>query len=190
MFTGIISKTSKVQNFERTKGGLSVSVLNNLEKVRMGESINVNGVCSTARKAGNSISFEYMPETIRLTTVGILKKGDIVNVEQSMKAGDRMSGHIVLGHIDGRGTISSIQTEGNSKIFEIKLPRKKFKKFLVYKGSVAVEGISLSVAKVLSNSFIVKIIPYTLKHTNLKEKRKGDMVNVEFDIFTKYASQK
>jgi riboflavin synthase len=190
MFTGIIKKTSKVQDVKFPKGGFSVEILNNLGKVRLGESISINGVCSTVKKPGRNISFEYMPETLKLSNIGLLKKGDIVNTEQSMRMNDRLDGHIVLGHIDAQGKIISIKKEGNSKVFEIKVPAKDFMKFLVYKGSIAVEGISLTVAKVTHQSFLVKIIPYTLENTNLKSKKVGDAVNLEFDILAKYANKK
>lgn len=186
MFTGIIKKTSKVERVQVTRGGMILGVCNVLGKVKVGESIAVNGVCSTVKKSEKSLLFEYMPETLKLTSLSNLKKGDILNIEQSMQVGDRIGGHIVLGHVDGRDAIFSVRKEGNSKVFEIKFP-KKFKKFLVYKGSVAVEGISLTVAKVLRQSFLVKITPYTLEHTNLKFKKKGDLVNLEFDIHAKYA---
>mgnify|MGYP001570347728 CR=1 FL=1 len=195
MFTGIISETSKVKKISATKSGFSIEICN-LRKAKLGESINVNGVCSTVVKkvylpgrAAQNISFVYMPETLRLSNLRLLKKGDIVNIEQSMRLSDRLNGHIILGHIDGKGKILNITKEGNSQVFEIKIPGRNFKKLLVYKGSVAVEGISLTVVKVLRNSFLVKIIPYTLKHTNLKYKKKGDFVNLESDILAKYASR-
>lgn len=208
MFTGIISKTSKVKNIKSAKNGLLLEIFNFSGKVKTGESVSVNGVCSTVKKSNKNISFEYMPETLKLSNLGLLKKGDTVNIEQSMRLNDRLNGHIVLGHVDGRGKIISIKKEGNSKVFEInparghegpqrapahngiKVPNKKFIKFLVHKGSIAVEGISLTVAEVLKGSFLVKIIPYTLKHTNLKYKKKGDFLNLEFDIFAKYANKK
>ncbi len=190
MFTGIISKTSKVKSRKLSKSGLNLEVYNNLGKLKKGESIAVNGVCSTVKSAGKDISLEYMPETLMLSNLNSLKKNSTVNLEQSMRLRDRLDGHIVLGHIDGKGEILSIKKEGNSKVFNIKAPNQKFMKFLVYKGSVAVEGISLTVAKVFKNSFIVKIIPYTLKQTNLKFKKAGDAINLEFDILAKYANQK
>lgn len=190
MFTGIIQKTSKVKNIRPNKDGLVLEVLNNLGKIKLGESISVNGVCSTVKKSNKNISFEYMPETLKLTNLKFLKKEDIVNIEQSMRLSDRINGHIVLGHVDGTGEILSITKEGNSKIFEIKVLDKKFMKFLVYKGSVAVEGISLTVTKVLKNNFSVKMMPYTLEHTNLRNKKEGDVVNLEFDILAKYANKK
>ncbi|MDD5721411.1 MAG: riboflavin synthase [Candidatus Pacebacteria bacterium] len=189
MFTGIIKKTSKVKRVKSAQGGLFVDILNNLGKIKLGESISINGVCSTVKKNNKNISFEYMPETLKLTNLGLLKKGDIVNLEQSMRLSDRLDGHLVLGHIDGKGRIISIKKEGNSKEFYIKVSDKKFKKFLVYKGSIAIEGISLTVAEVLKDLFVVKILPYTLKHTNLKFKKEEDEVNLEFDILAKYASR-
>ncbi|OGI57293.1 riboflavin synthase subunit alpha [Candidatus Nomurabacteria bacterium RIFCSPHIGHO2_02_FULL_37_13] len=199
MFTGIISKTAKVKNITSHKSGISLTILNNLGKIKLGESISINGICSTVNKTGKNIFFEYMPETLKLSNLNFLKKDDTVNIERSIRFDDRLNGHMVLGHIDGKGKIISIKKEENSQVFEIKIPArnathsvaggpaKNLKKFLIYKGSVAVEGISLTVVKVLHNSFIVKIIPYTLKHTNLKYKKKGDMVNLEFDILAKYA---
>ncbi len=190
MFTGIISKTAKVKKVNAKRGSFSIEIINNLRKVELGESIAVNGVCSTVKRSGKNIHFEYMPETLKLSNLGFLKKGDTVNVERSMRLGDRLDGHIVLGHIDEKGEILNITKERNSRVFNIKVPDRKFYKFLFYKGSVTVEGISLTVAKVFKNSFVVKIIPYTLKHTNLKQKKKGNYVNLEFDILAKYANQK
>ena len=191
MFTGIISKTSKVEKVRSSDGGLLVEIVNPPAgggKIKSGESISINGICSTVKKSGKTISFEYMPETLKLSNLSFLRKGDIVNIERSMRLTDRLDGHIVLGHIDGRGEILHIKKEGNSRVFEIKISDKKYKKFLVYKGSVAVEGISLTIAKVMGNSFVVKIIPYTLKHTNLKFKKAGDTVNLEFDALAKFAN--
>ncbi|MES2023326.1 MAG: riboflavin synthase [Patescibacteria group bacterium] len=189
MFTGIIQKTSKVEKVLQNKNGMYLEVLNNLGKLKIGESIAVNGVCSTVKKVSKKMVFEYMPETLKISNLGLLKKGDIVNLERSLRYGDSLDGHIVLGHIDCVGNIISIKKEGNSKVFEIKI-QNNFKKFLAYKGSVTVEGISLTIAKVLKNSFIVKIIPYTIENTNLKFKNKGDKVNLEFDILVKYAKNK
>jgi riboflavin synthase len=200
MFTGIISKTSKVKDIDSKKGSLYLQIENNIGKVKLGESISINGVCSTVKSTGKNLFFEYMPETLRLTNIGLLKKGDVVNIEKSMVLGDSLSGHLVLGHIDGTGKIVSIKKEGNSQVFEISPVRGREgsqrpsasngMKFLVYKGSVAIEGISLTVTKVSKGSFFVKILPYTLMHTNLKDKQTGDAVNLEFDILAKYANKR
>lgn len=188
MFTGIISKTAKVKKITAKSGGLVIEIPNTLGKVKLGESITINGVCSTVKKSGVSLSFEYMPESLKLSNLSFVKKGDTVNLERSMKFGDRLDGHIVLGHIDGKGKILNIVKEGNSSIFEVEVPDKKFRKLLVYKGSVTVEGISLTVAKVSKKSFTIKVIPYTMSHTNLKEKKVKGYLNLEFDILAKYAN--
>lgn len=190
MFTGIIKKTSKLKDSKLKEGSLYVDILNNLGKVKLGESININGVCSTVKKNGKIISFEYMPESLKLSNLGSLKKGDVVNLEQSMRLSDRLDGHIVLGHVDGKGKIVNISKEGNSSVFKIRVPDKKFMKFLVYKGSVALEGVSLTITEILKDSFVVKILPYTLKHTNLQSKKEGDVLNLEFDILAKYANKR
>lgn len=187
MFTGIVAKTAKVSNVSKTKNGMVLEIENTLGKLRAGDSISVNGVCSTIKKSGRTMLFEYMPETIKLSNVSFLEKWDSVNLEQSMRLGDKFDGHIVLGHIDTTGKLMSIKKEGNSQIFTIRVPNKKFMKFIVYKGSIAIEGISLTVTKVVSNSFSVKIIPYTWEHTNLQYKKKDDALNIEFDILAKYA---
>ena len=196
MFTGIIKKTSKVAKVVQTNQGMSLEIVNNLGKIsakggpasgwKEGESIAVNGVCLTARKVGKNLAFECMPETLKLANLGLLQKATVVNLEKAMRADAKLDGHIVLGHVDTKAGIVSIKKEGNSRVFEIQLP-KDFKKLIVYKGSVAVEGISLTVAKVLKDSFVVKIIPYTLSHTNLSYRKIGDAVNLEFDILAKYA---
>ena len=111
MFTGIIKKISKVKNIKPQGGSFVVEVQNNLGKIKLGESISVNGVCSTVKKIGKDISFEYMPETLKLSNLGSFKKSDIVNLEQSMRMGDKFDGHIVLGHIDGKGEILGIKKE-------------------------------------------------------------------------------
>ena len=186
MFTGIISKTSKVEKILLYKNSMFLEVKNNLKRLKVGESVSLNGVCSTVKRAGRNLFFEYMPETLKLSNLAFLQKGDKVNLEESLRFGDSLSGHIVLGHIDCTAEIVSIKKEGNSKVFGIKVLNKKFMRFLFFKGSITLEGISLTVAKVLRNSFFVKIIPYTIEHTNLNKKKKGDLVNLEFDILTKY----
>ncbi len=190
MFTGIIKKTAIVKNTLPAKGGFAIEITNPFGRLKKGDSISVNGVCSTVKKTGKTMAFDYMPETLKLTNIGKVKKGDTVNLEQPMRLGDRLDGHMVLGHIDCTGNIISIKQEGNSRAFTIEPSNKKQRKLVVFKGSVAVEGISLTVAAVTKNSFTVKIIPYTWQKTNLQFKKKGDRVNIEFDILGKYANQR
>ncbi len=188
MFTGIVRAVEKVKEIKPQKeGGLSFSVSKPKWKVKTGESIAVNGVCSTVKKVSPDLSFEYMPETLEKTNLLSFKKGDEVNLEQSLLASDRLEGHIVLGHIDTTGIVVSIEEEGNSRILKIKLNNvKNFMKFLARKGSVTLEGISLTVVDVGKDFFTVKLIPYSLLHTNLKQKKVGDMLNIEFDVLAKY----
>ncbi len=188
MFTGIIRATGKIKKVIPQKdGGLSMSISKPRWNIKKGDSITVNGVCSTVKKTAPALAFEYMPETLSKTNLSALTEKNTVNLEQSLRASDRLDGHMVLGHIDTTGKILSIKTEGNSKVFKINIKDKDiFMKFLVPKGSVAVEGISLTVVDVSSNYFTVKILPYTLEETNLKERKEGDVVNIEFDILAKY----
>lgn len=191
MFTGIITKTAKVRSVIPGRGGLVLGIDAAMNRARRGDSVSVNGVCSTVKeKNGKILMFEYIPESLRLSNLSSLKVGDRVNLEESLGPNDKFHGHIVLGHIDGKGEILNIKKEGNSRVLEIKIPSSNFRKFLVYKGSVALEGVSFTVTKVSRTSFFVKIIPYTLSHTNLKQKKKGDLVNLEFDIIAKYANKK
>lgn len=185
MFTGIIRQTGKVKN-PTDKSGL-FEIVNPGLKVKIGDSIAVNGVCSTVVKTGKTFVFQYMPETLARTTIGEIKAGEKVNLEQSLRVSDRLDGHIVLGHVDTVGKLAAIKVEGNSKIFTVE-PRepKKFMKFVAEKGSVALDGVSLTATKVKPLGFEVKVIPYTLKYTAFGEKKIGSVINIEFDILAKY----
>ena len=190
MFTGIIKKTGKIRSVKRAGGGLIMKISNPFKGVKMGESISVNGVCSTVVKAGKTMTFEYMPETLRRTDLVFLREGEEINLEQSLRMKDRLDGHMVLGHIDCRGEIVRLEKEGNSSVLDIRPYDQKGIKHMVFKGSVAVEGVSLTVARISKKAFAVKLIPHTLKKTNLKHKKKGDIVNIEFDILAKYVLNK
>ena len=153
-----------------------------LRGVRMGESIAVNGVCLTVVKKGQkSFAFDVIPETFRRSNLSQIRSGTSVNLERSLKYGDRVSGHYVLGHIEGTGRIQKITRVRNDVEFRISLP-KKLKRFLIPKGCIAVDGISLTVGQVTDRSFNVYLIPHTLQGTNLKERKTGDPVNLETDI--------
>ena len=187
MFTGIIRKTAKV-NSPVAQGATGLfEVINPKLRVKAGDSIAVNGVCSTVVRAGKTLSFQYMPETLARSTIGAIKRGEIVNLEESLRASDRLDGHVVLGHVDTIGEIVEIKSEGNSNVFKIE-PResKRFMKFVAEKGSVAVDGVSLTVVGLSTKYFTVKLIPYTLEHTAFGEKSVGGKVNIEFDILAKY----
>lgn len=187
MFTGIVEKTSKVSSVVTQDGGLMVGIKTPAGfKLKRGDSININGVCSTVTGIGKVTEFFYIPETLNRTYFFGLKPGDMVNMERSLKLSDRLDGHMVLGHVDTVGKIKSIETAGQSKIMEIFLKRDTI--LLAPKGSVSLEGISLTTVDVSKNSFTVHLIPYTLEYTNLGQKKIGSLVNVEFDVFAKYVA--
>lgn len=190
MFTGIIKKISIVESVSKKNGGLiAVVKIPSKWKVWEGESIAINGICSTLKKI-NKIGFtvEYMPETIKKTTAGSFKKGTFVNLEKSLKMNDLLDGHIVQGHVDGVGRISKIIKAGDSLIFKITI-LKKFMKFIAEKGSISVDGISLTVVDTGINWFTVSLVSYTLENTNLGKLKEGDYVNIETDVLAKYVAK-
>ncbi|CUT03391.1 riboflavin synthase [Candidatus Kryptobacter tengchongensis] len=188
MFTGIIEEVGKVKSVVQ-KGKARVFAISSeklLNDIKIGDSVAVNGVCLTVfEKLNEYFKVEAVEETIKKTNLGNLKTGDRVNLELSLKLGDRLGGHIVLGHVDTTGVIENILKLKNSWIFEIKFPS-EFRKYIIPKGSIAVDGISLTIAEVDDGKFKVSIIPFTWENTNLKFKRSGDRVNLEFDFFGKY----
>ena len=185
MFTGIISHLGKVKSFQNNQ--LLVKADRSLIKqVKNGDSVAVNGVCLTViDKRADLFQVEVMPETLKRTALGGLKSGDIVNLELAMKAADRFAGHIVQGHIDGVATVKSIKQKGNSRLFTFEVP-KQLGRYIVEKGSIAVNGISLTVIDASNKTFTVGIIPYTWRHTMLSSAKVGDRVNIEVDILAKY----
>lgn len=190
MFGGIVKNTAKVTKALRRGGGLAVEVEKpGGWKIHAGESVSVNGVCSTVGKSGARIAFEYMPETLARSTLGGLEAGMIVNLEPSLRLADTLDGHLVTGHVDTTGTVRETVPEGNSAAFVIAVKEPRYMKFLAEKGSVAVDGVSLTVAAVGRDFFTVKIIPYTSAHTTFGGRRAGEAVNLEFDILAKYAAR-
>ena len=189
MFIGIIQEIGKVDYFSRyqKKDNLKVSSKIVSPNSKIGDSISVNGACLTVTKVkSDALSFDLLPETIELTNLGLLRVGDQVNLEESLKLTDKISGHFVTGHIDCMGTIKKKGFINNNYFFEINVAE-KFMNLLVPKGSVAVDGISLTIVKVFGDSFTVYIIPHTLGNTILGKKDIGKKVNIEFDILAKYA---
>ncbi len=188
MFTGIIEEIGKVKSISQ-KGKARILTITSkklLSEIKIGDSVSVNGVCLTAfEKLNDSFKVEAVEETIKKTNLGDLKVGDFVNLELALKIGERLGGHIVQGHVDTTGIIESIKKLQNSWIFEIKFPP-EFRKYLIPTGSIAVDGISLTVADVNRDRFKVSIIPFTWENTNIKFKKVGDRVNLEFDFWGKY----
>lgn len=191
MFTGIIQELGSVQTFERSGNIYRLDIRsNNIYKdVRIGDSVAVNGVCLTAvSKNRGAISFDLMAETIRNTGFAGLKNNEKVNLERSLKAGETLDGHFVLGHIDCVGTIRDIKKSDGDFMISVGFPG-HFWPLVVEKGSIAVDGVSLTISHAGKDTFDVHIIPHTLKSTTLDMKGIGGAVNLEFDIFGKYIAK-
>jgi len=191
MFTGIIVGTGKVTKLDqKTKNRSAIRMTVNLGKyakgLKIGQSVAINGVCLSATKISrNKCVFEMIDETIKKTDLGNVNAGSIVNIERSLKVGDRLEGHFVLGHIDGVATITKIEKKPKEVKFWFKIP-KKLTKYVVKKGSIALDGISLTVVDAKKDITSVCLIPQTIKVTNFKSKKVGDRLNIETDILGKY----
>ena len=184
MFTGIVEEVGVVAKI--SDNGMTVLATKVTEDLKLGDSIAVNGTCLTAVSFDRTeFSVDLSPETVRRTSLGRLSEGGPVNLERALLASDRMGGHIVQGHVDGTGRIMSTKRDGDSTIFRIRVP-KRLNRYIVEKGFVAVDGISLTVVKIGASSFTLAVIPYTLKNTNLAALSIGDRVNLEADILAKY----
>ncbi len=192
MFTGIVEDVGTVRAVEKKQddAALSIEVCKiDSEDLQLGESIAVNGVCLTVvSAAGGSFSVEVSRETLSRTGLSNLDAGSRVNLERSLRAGDRMGGHIVTGHVDGVGVVESISPVGECLVFCFSLPE-SLASYVVEKGSIAVDGVSLTVNSVQGTEFSVNIIPHTQKETIFSELRTGSEVNVECDIIGKYVEK-
>lgn len=194
MFTGIIEELAVVRSVRRRGNitNLSIQADKCAEDIKIGDSISLNGVCLTAVKTDKHLlNFELLDETTRLTNLGRLKAGEKLNLERALKIGGRLSGHFVTGHIDCLGIIRNKTHLLGNLCFEIAIPQAAFigLKFIVSKGSIAVDGISLTIVNIRSNVFNVYIIPHTIQNTTLNFKGPSDCVNIEFDILAKYHQQ-
>ena len=198
MFTGIVESLGVIDNIEKTELGLVFSISSNKEvfnKVNIGDSVSINGTCLTLTKKENSqnvLFFDIINETLDKTNLDSLKKTQEVNLETSLKFGDGLDGHIVQGHIDSIGLIVNNQLIGDDNwLLEVKI-EKKWIKYCILKGSIAIDGISLTISAINDNydskygSISMSIIPHTLENTNLKFKNQNDTVNIETDFFGKY----
>lgn len=191
MFTGIVEELGMVRSLRRTsnESRLCIGAKKILSDIHVGDSIAVNGVCLTVVLfSEGEFTVDVMNETFMRSSLGSLRIGDEVNLERAMAADGRFGGHIVSGHIDGTARIKSIINDGNAKWYEINVGSELIEG-IVMKGSVAIDGISLTVSKVTAQSFAVSIIPHTLDATVLRYKRPGDVVNIETDIIGKYVKQ-
>lgn len=191
MFTGIIEAVGKVAGIERAGDSIRLTIAASkvAEDVALGDSVAVNGVCLTVTQINApQVTFDAVYETMRKTSLGALQAGDSVNLERSLPVGGRLGGHIVQGHVDGTGRVASIRPIGNSWFVYIDASPEMMR-YIVTKGSVAVDGISLTVAESEDRTFALSIIPHTWENTTLHEKRAGDAVNIECDILGKYVEK-
>jgi riboflavin synthase len=188
MFTGLIEDVGKIVSLRLIEGAavLTVKTGLSLRAMELGASIAVNGTCLTVvNKGKGKFTVDMSPETLKRTSLKDLRPGSFVNLERPMRLNDRLGGHLVTGHVDGVATLASIEKKGEFSFFRFRLPR-RLGVFLVSKGSVAVDGISLTVNECGAGQFSVAIIPFTLQHTNLRARRVGDKVNIETDLIGKF----
>ena len=188
MFTGIIEETGKIRAVERGRHSsvLSIGAAAILSDLKIGDSVAVSGVCLTATTVDSGgFTADVMHETLNRSTLGALAAGDVVNLERAMSADGRFGGHIVSGHIDGVGKITAIRRDDNAVWFTVEAPQ-TLRRYIVEKGSIAIDGISLTVAAADAHTFAVSVIPHTLRVTALGARRVGSGVNLETDIIGKY----
>lgn len=184
MFTGIVEELGKVQTITENKINIEAKTV--LDDAKLGDSIAVNGVCLTVTNlSSKGFEADISPETKRVTALKYLKSGSLVNLERAMPANGRFGGHMVLGHVDGLGKGKYIKKEGEFYSLTIEVPS-EISKYVVKKGSIAINGISLTVADAASNMITIAVIPHTYENTNLKTLQIGDFVNIETDITAKY----
>ena len=187
MFTGIIEEVGVVKSARL--GQLTISATKVLEGTELGDSLAVNGACLTVSELNaNSFSIDIMPETLRRTNLGLLRPGSRVNLERPLALGGRLGGHLVQGHVDATGKVASLLPESGAIIVRYTAPAEVMR-YVVEKGFIAVDGVSLTVISCDTTSFNVSQVTYTLEHTTLGSKRPGDLVNLEVDIIAKYVEQ-
>ena len=195
MFTGIVEEAGSVISIEAGESSIRLVVEASMagNKARLGDSIAVNGCCLTLvsiRRRGRkrTLAFDLLAETWRRTSIGDAKVGALVNLERSLAFGDRIGGHFVTGHVDGTGVIRRWERDGRDHVLDVEAPA-PLRRYLVQKGSIAVDGISLTVAEVLPKGFRIWIIPHTLEITALRNRQVGDRVNLEADMLAKYVER-
>lgn len=194
MFTGIIKTIGTINDIKRAEHLITVTIESCLAPSSYvpGDSINIDGICSTITTIPDSnrgvIQVEYMPETIQKTTVSTWGKNQQVNLEPSLTMNDALGGHFVMGHVDATGTITAVSSTGTSKEITITYPQ-RLQKFLALKGSVSIDGVSLTISKLEEQTLTISLIPHTLSHTTLGKKEKDDKVNIEVDMISRYLKQ-
>jgi riboflavin synthase len=188
MFTGLIEDVGRVASLVLNKQSAVLTVESSLalRGIPLGASIAVNGACLTVvQKGKGTVAFDVSPETLERTSLATVEPGTLLNLERSMRLKDRLGGHLVTGHIDGVGSVHSVEKKGDFTFFSFRLAQ-RLGSLLVSKGSVAVDGISLTVNRCSARGFSVAIVPFTMQNTNLRGRRVGDKVNVETDLIGRY----
>jgi riboflavin synthase len=191
VFTGIVEDKGRVVRLERQGqvNRMTLEVPMGLTELSLGDSINVNGACLTiVEKKGQAITVDISSETLQRTNLSKMREGDEVNLERALRLADRLGGHFVTGHVDGVGTIIEKQKEGDFLHIRIRIPQPVMK-YIVQKGSIAIDGISLTVNECQGDEIRITLVPFTLQRTTLLEKRVGERVNVETDILGKYVER-
>ena len=191
MFTGLVQECGSITQVELSPAGakLTLEAPKLAASAQLGDSIAVNGCCLTvAAKPEGRLRFDLLAETLRCTNLGSLRTGSFVNLEPALAATDKLGGHFVQGHVDCTAEVLSFEPAGADYRLEIALPEEKAR-YVVHKGSIAVNGISLTVAELLPSSFVLWIVPHTLSVTQLRQCRVGDTVNLEFDLLAKYVER-
>ncbi len=191
MFTGIVEATGKVEALKKNElGGFGLEIAAPFsQELASGASLAVNGCCLTVTEIVQSrLQFDVLGETLRRTNLGDLRPGDLVNLERPMAADGRFDGHLVQGHIDTTAAVLTLEERGSDRRIEIELPS-SFQQYVVFKGSVAVDGVSLTIAELHPSSFVLWIIPHTWEITNLQRLAPGALVNLEFDLIAKYVER-
>ncbi|NPA14204.1 MAG: riboflavin synthase [Aquificae bacterium] len=186
MFTGLVEDVGKVVNLLLGSTNSRLKVQTNLKDIQIGDSVAVNGACLTVVKIeGNTLTFDLSEETLKRTNLKWLKPNDLVNLERALTPSKPLGGHIVQGHVDTLGKITKLQKRGEHYLLQVEF-EEEFLPYVVEKGSIAVDGISLTINKVLPKGVEINVIPHTFQNTNLKTRKEGDWVNLEFDILGKY----
>jgi riboflavin synthase len=190
VFTGLIAALGSVRGVERDDDGALLRIGTELAgELAEGDSVAVNGVCLTATRVGDGeFAAQAMPETLRRSSLGALDQGSHVNLELPLRPEDRLGGHVVQGHVDGMGTVRAIREDGFSRVLELDVDA-GLERYLVEKGSVALDGVSLTVSALLPGGIAVSLIPETLARTNLGEVAQGDTVNIEVDVLAKHVER-
>ena len=191
MFTGIVQEIGLVKSVSRKKDNVELTV--SCEKIKegleLGDSVAVNGVCLSVTDNTGDVKFDVVKNTFSLTNLKRLKAGSRVNLENAMKLGDKVSGHMVSGHIDGERIIKKNTKTSNGWVLEVSI-KPGDEKYMIPKGSVSIDGVSLTIGEIYPGGFKIFLIPHTLDNTILKDKKAGDYINVEFDMMSKYTQQK